>query len=165
VGNEIAIGLRPASAADEQFLLEVYATTRSEEMALVPWSEDQKKSFVSAQFQAQQDHYQKTYPDARHDVILLDGHAVGRLYVARLETEIRIVDVTLMPNYRKRGIGSALLRDLKEQANELRLPLRIYVETFNPSFLFFTHRGFVSGEQQGIHVLMEWSSQRDSPPN
>jgi GNAT superfamily N-acetyltransferase len=132
-------------------------------MALVPWSDEQKQAFVSAQFKAQQEHYQKTYPDARHDVILLDGHAVGRLYVARLATEIRIVDVTLAPNYRNRGIGGALLKELKEQAKELHLPIRIYVETFNPSFHFFTHLGFVSGEQQGIYVLMEWSPQGNSP--
>jgi len=150
------ITLRPVTPADEAFLLEVYASTRSDEMALVPWSAEQKQASVSAQFKAQQEHYQKTYPAARHQVILSAERKVGRLYVAHLETEIRIVDITLLPADRHRGIGSGLLESLKEEAERLVLPLRIYVETFNPSRELFLRLGFTSGEQQGIHVLMEW---------
>jgi len=151
------ITLRPVTAADEPFLLEVYASTRADEMALVPWSAEQKQAFVSAQFKAQQEHYQKAYPTARHEVILSAERRVGRLYVARLETEIRIVDITILPADRNRGIGTGLLESLKEEAKGLGLPLRIYVETFNPSLNLFTCLGFTSGEQQGMHVLMECS--------
>lgn len=149
------ITLRPVTADDEPFLLEVYASTRVDEMALVPWSSEQKRAFVSAQFKAQQEHYQKTYPSACHQVILSGGHMVGRLYVAKLENEIRILDLTLLPKDRNRGIGSGLLENLKDEAKGLGLPLRIYVETFNPSLNLFRRLGFTPGEQQGMHVLMD----------
>src|SRR5262249_28286821 len=99
------ITLRPVEAADESFLLDLYGATRADEMALVPWSEQQKKLFLQQQFHAQQEHYKKEYPDARHDLILCNQREVGRLYVANLPAEIRIVDITVAAAERNRGIG------------------------------------------------------------
>lgn len=151
------IDLRPVNAADETFLLEVYASTRADEMSLLPWSDKQKQAFVRAQFNAQQQHYQKTYPDASHDIILSNDRMVGRLYVARMEMEIRIVDITLLPRDRNGGIGSHLLRMLLDEAARSMKPLRIYVENFNPSLRLFERLGFSPSEQHGIHILMECS--------
>ena len=151
------ITFRPVEPADEAFLLEVYRSTRTEEMALLPWSEEQKNAFVLGQFHAQQQHYQKIYPDANHDIILANDREVGRLYVARLDAEIRIVDVTLLPRERNSGIGTLLLRRLMEESARVSKPLRIYVESFNPSMRLFERLGFLPTEEQGIHVLMEWS--------
>ena len=151
------IRLRPVTPDDESFLLEVYASTRADEMALLPWPDEQKQAFVLTQFSAQQQHYQKTYPDANHDIILFNDRMVGRLYVARLGTEIRIVDITIHPRDRNRGIGSNLLGRLVVEASVCGKPLRIYVESFNPSLRMFERLGFSRTDEQGIHVLMEWS--------
>jgi GNAT superfamily N-acetyltransferase len=83
---------------------------------------------VAAQIKAQQEHYKRLYPGARHDVILSGERQVGRRYVARLVNEIRIVDITVLPAERNRGIGSRLLESLKDEAKGLGLPLRTYVE-------------------------------------
>ena len=149
------ISLRPVEAADEAFLIRLYAGTRAEEMALVPWSEEQKNAFVLSQFQAQQQYYRKTYPDASHDIILSDVRKVGRLYVGRLPTEIRIVDITVISPERNRGIGTHLLKRLMTEAASVHKPLRIYVESFNPSMRLFQRLGFLKVEEQGIHILME----------
>ena len=84
-----SVTLRPVGPADEAFLLSVYASTRADEVALVPWTDEQRQAFVRMQFAAQQEHYQKTYPEADHDIILLAGRPLG-LYIARGEREIRI---------------------------------------------------------------------------
>src|ERR1044072_8915323 len=89
------ITLRPVNADDYDFLVEVYGSTRAEELALVPWTAEQHQVFIRSQFAAQQDHYAKKYPTASHDIIMSDSRPVGRLYVARLDQEIRIVDLTL----------------------------------------------------------------------
>jgi ribosomal protein S18 acetylase RimI-like enzyme len=157
------IALRPVTPADGSFLLEIYASTRADEMALLPWPDEQKQAFVLAQFNAQRQHYQQTYPEANHDVILFNGRLVGRLYIARLETEIRIVDITLHPRDRNRGIGSNLLRSLLGEASDCGKLLRIYVESFNPSLRLFERLGFSRSEEQGIHVLMEWSPGTGQP--
>jgi len=153
-----SIKLRPVGPDDYAFLLEVYASTRADEMALVPWTAEQRQAFVKMQFAGQQEHYQKTFPTASHQIILSGGRPVGRLYVARLEQEIRIVDITLLPPERNAGIGSSLLSELLDEAGRVGKVVRIYVENFNPSLRLFERLNFEPVEQHGIHLLLEWSS-------
>ena len=132
----------PVGPDDHAFLLEVYGSTRADEMALVPWNADQKRAFIKMQFTGQQEHYQNKFPTASHEIILLSGRPVGRLYVARLEQEIRIVDITLMPAERNAGIGSFLLSGLLDEAGSVGKVVRIYVEDFNRSLSFFERLNF-----------------------
>lgn len=152
------ITLRPVISGDNDFLREVYESTRAAEMALVPWTDEQRQAFIQHQFTAQQEHYAQSYPSATHDIILLNDRQVGRLYVARLEREIRIIDVTLLPAERNAGIGSYLIRQLLDEAKHTKRSVRIWVEDFNPSLQLFERFGFSRSEQQGIHVLMEWTT-------
>ena len=150
-----SITLRPVTTEDHEFLVEVYASTRAEEMALLPWTNEQREAFVRWQFAAQQEHYAKHYPAANHDIIIVDGLQIGRLYVARLDQEIRIVDITLLPGERNAGIGSYLIRQLLDEADRTGRITRIYVEEFNPSLSLFTRLGFSPSKQDGIHLLMQ----------
>jgi len=156
------ITLRPVGPDDYDFLLEVYAGTRAEEMALVPWTNEQRQAFIRSQFMAQQDHYAQKYPAASHDIILSNSRQVGRLYVARLDHEIRIVDITLLPAERNFGIGSYLIKQLLDEAKSTGKMTRIYLEEFNPSLRLFQRLGFWSSEQHGIHLLMEWPTRDPS---
>lgn len=149
------VTLRPVGPDDQAFLVEVYGSTRADELALVPWSDEQREAFVRHQFTAQQDHYLKTYPSASHDIIMSNGRRVGRLYVARLDHEIRIIDITLLPAERNVGIGSYLIKQLLDEANRTGKLTRIYVEDFNPSLRLFERLCFSRSEQQGIHILMQ----------
>lgn len=149
------ITLRPVEPADYDFLVEIYGSTRADEMALVPWTDEQRLAFVRAQFNAQQEHYAKNYPGARHDVIVSNGREVGRLYVARLDQEIRIIDITLLPAERNAGIGTCLIKQLLDEANQSGKMTRIYVEEFNPSLHLFERLGFSPTEQHGIHLLLQ----------
>ena len=149
------VTLRPVGPDDYDFLVEVYGSTRAEELALVPWTEEQQQAFVRAQFAAQQEHYAQKYPAANHDIIVANDRRVGRLYAARLDHEIRIIDITLLPAERNVGIGSYLIQQLLDEANRSGKLTRIYVEDFNPSLRLFERLGFARSEQQGIHVLMQ----------
>ena len=152
------IKLRPVGPDDYDFLVEVYGSTRADELALVPWTTDQKQAFIRAQLNAQQDHYAKTYPGASHDIIEFNDRKVGRLYVARLDHEIRIADITLLPAERNNGIGSYLINELLVEGKRTGRMVRIYVEEFNRSLHLFERLGFSRGEQHGIYVLMEWTA-------
>lgn len=154
---ERAISLRPVGAADQTFLLELYASTRSDELSLVPWDDEQKRAFVEMQFNAQQAHYQESYPTAEHDIVLENDRAVGHLYVNRLDHLIKIIDLVVLPRERNTGIGSYLMNTLLAEAADSGKRVGIYVETFNPSLPFFQRLGFRETEQAGIHVYLEWS--------
>ena len=152
------ITLRPVGPDDNELLMELYGSTRAEELALTPWTSEQRQAFILHQFTAQQAHYSHTYPAANHDIIMADGRQVGRLYVARLEREIRIIDLTLLPRERNAGIGSYLIRQLLDEAGRTKQSVRIWVEDFNPSLRLFERLGFARSEQQGIHLLMVWTT-------
>jgi GNAT superfamily N-acetyltransferase len=153
-----SVGLRPATSDDEPFLLRVYAGTRAAELAIVPWTDEQKTAFVQMQFAAQAKHYREHYPDTTFDVILLGDEPVGRLYVARWTGEICIVDIALLPDYCNRGIGSSLLRELQQEARVAGKPLRIHVERFNPALRLYERLGFRLVEDRGVYLFLEWRS-------
>ena len=148
------VTLRPVGPDDQDFLIEIYGNTRAEELALTPWTDEQRHAFILHQFTAQQEHYAKTYPGANHDIIMSNGRPVGRLYVGRLDHEIRIIDITLLPAERNAGIGSYLVQQMVDEAKRTGKLIRIWVEDFNPSLHLFERLGFSPSEQQGIHVLM-----------
>lgn len=149
------IGLRPVVADDRDFLLQVYASTREEELRLVDWSPEQKTAFVRMQFEAQDTDYHRNYADASFDVIELDGQPVGRLYVARRENEVQIVDIALLPEQRGRGIGTALIRGLLDEAAAAGKRLSIHVELNNPALRLYARLGFAPVEQRGLYLLLE----------
>ena len=103
-----AYTLRPVQEQDETLLLELYSSTRVDELALVHWDAAQKQAFLQMQFSAQQKHHRAHFPHATHEMILAEGQPVGRLYVDRRETEVRILDVTLLPQARGRGVGTQI---------------------------------------------------------
>lgn len=140
-----------------EFLLRLYATTRADEMAMVTdWSDEQKEWFVRMQFQAQHAWYQEHYGDAQFDLVLIDSAPAGRLYVHRRAKEIRLVDISLMPELRGKGIGSAMLRELMAEAEAAGKPLTIHVEKYNPAMHLYLRLGFKPIEDRGPYDLMEW---------
>ena len=152
------VTLRPVQDTDGPFLLEVYSSTREQELAQVPWTTQQKQQFVRMQFEAQKMHYAAEHPGATHSVICVNGNAAGRLYLDRSGEDFHILDITLLPGYRNRGAGSLLLRDILREAREAGKPVSIFVETFNPSMRLFERLGFTAVREQGFHLLLQWSA-------
>jgi len=148
--------LRPATAADEAFLRAVYAGTRAEELAQVDWDASQKDAFLRMQFDAQHCYYTEVYADAQFLIVEQAGEPIGRLYVDRPGDEIRIVDIALLPQARRRGVGSALLREILAEGAAVDKPVRIHVERFNPALQLYHRLGFTVVEERGVYFLMEW---------
>jgi ribosomal protein S18 acetylase RimI-like enzyme len=146
--------LRPAEPADRSLLCEVYASTRYDELAPIPWSDEQKRDFLAAQFEAQDAYYREHYVGASYDVIEVDGRAAGRLYVARWENEIRIMDIALLPEHRGHGVGTSLLRELLEEGERTGKSVSIHVERHNPALRLYERLGFRPVGEHGVYVLM-----------
>ena len=143
-------------AGDHEFLFDVYASTRTEELASVDWDEAQKEAFLRQQFAAQHQWYTEQYDGASLDVVVVDGQPAGRLYVARWPDEIRIMDIALLPAYRGAGAGTSLLRDLMAEAEAAGKPLTIHVERFNPALRLYSRLGFTLTEDKGVYLLLAW---------
>ena|SRR5688572_5217625 len=152
------ISLRPITPEDDPFLAGLYASTRAEELAVTGWSDEDKALFCRRQFDAQTAHYLENYTGTALQIIERAGVPAGRLYVARWEREIRIMDIALLPEHRGTGIGTKLLRDLQEEARSAGKALTIHVERFNPALRLYERLGFKMVEDKGVYLLLEWSS-------
>ena len=153
---EAGCRFRRITEADLPFLSRVYASTRAEELAPVPWSQADKDAFLNYQFQAQHAHYQQYYPDADWLLIAHDGEDVGRLYIERWPSQHRIIDIAFLPEHRGRGFGEALLRDLLDDAANVGKDVSIHVEKFNPAMRLYRRLGFATEEDKGVYDLMRW---------
>jgi GNAT superfamily N-acetyltransferase len=152
-----SVTLRPVTAADQEFLLAVYASTREEELAQAQWAEGQKEMFVRWQFELQRREYDVRFPDAKYDVILVDGSPAGRIWVGENEQQIRLLDIALLPEFQNRGVGTLLLRQLIEDAARAGKPLRHMVFVHNKdAHRFYERLGFVIIEDLGAYKHMEW---------
>jgi ribosomal protein S18 acetylase RimI-like enzyme len=143
--------------ADRDFLLELYASTREEELAQVGWDDAAKNTFLEHQFSAQDLHYRSHYPGATLDVVEVDGERAGRLYVYRGTDDIRIMDIAVAPLFRGRGIGTALLVELMAEARSSGRSLSIHVEMQNAARSLYDRLGFVPTGEHGVYVLMKWT--------
>jgi ribosomal protein S18 acetylase RimI-like enzyme len=150
------ITLRPVVDSDEDFLLEVYGSTREEELARVAWPREHKDAFVRMQWQAQKEHYAHEHPRAEHTIISVDEVPVGRLYLDRSGEDFHILDITVLPQYRNRGTGSFLIGQIMAEAKQAGKPVTIFVESFNRSLRLFERLQFGKVEETGFHFLMKW---------
>ena len=150
-----SVTLRSVEPEDYPLLRAVYASTRDDELALVPWDDAQREEFLRQQFDAQDAYYRENYDNTRFDVIEVDGRPVGRLYIARWEDEIRIVDIALLPELRGFGVGTELLRDLLDEAAAAGKRLTIHVEKLNRARALYERLGFTEAADRGVYVLME----------
>jgi GNAT superfamily N-acetyltransferase len=151
------VTLRPVTAEDDEFLLSVYAGTRAQELAQVPWSDEQKQEFVRWQFNLQRQDYEANYPHTQYDVILLDGQPAGRIWISRDDEQIHLLDIALLDEFQNRGVGTVLLRRLINEATGANKLLRHMVFILNTDARRFYERlGFLVVEEQGAYLHMEW---------
>ena len=154
--NDRAIALRPVLPDDEGFLLSVYASTRSAEVAMWGWAAAQQELFLKMQFKAQSQSYQAQFPQAEHQIILCDGEPAGRLMVNRSDEAILLVDIALLPPFQNRGIGTTLMRQLFKESAETRKPVRLQVLKFNQhAERLYTRLGFAQTGDNGMYLDME----------
>ena len=151
-----SLTLRPATAEDAAFLLEVYKSSRGEDLRELGWDETRVAEFLDMQYEAQRTFDDRDYAQASHEVILSAGKRAGRLLVDSRENEIRCVDLALLPEFRNRGWGTLLLRRLQREAARTHKPLRLQVIRYNRAISLFERLGFVRTSETGTHFHMEW---------
>jgi ribosomal protein S18 acetylase RimI-like enzyme len=152
----LGLSYRPAGDDDLAFLALVYASTRVEEVAQSGWPIEMQHQFLAHQADAQHRHYRQHYPDAEWLVIERGGEAIGRLYIEEWPSQIRLIDIALLPAGRGGGVGTAILADLQDLAAAAAKPLTIHVERNNPAMSLYRRFGFARIDEHGIYDLMEW---------
>lgn len=150
------VALRPATPEDRDLLFRVYASTREEELAQVPWPPEAREAFLRQQFDAQDAWWRTNYAGASFEVVVADGLDAGRLYLWESPSEVRIVDVALLPEARRGGIGTRLVRDVQERAAAAGKSVTIHVERMNPALRLYERLGFRLAEDKGVYLFLSW---------
>jgi ribosomal protein S18 acetylase RimI-like enzyme len=145
---------RPLTEADLPFVFALYASVRAAELAPVPWPEAAKEAFLADQAALQHRHYLAHYADADMLVIEEAGKSIGRIYVHRVPGEIRLMEIALVPERRNAGIGTALLRELVDEATRTRCKVTLHVEPNNPAQHLYARVGFELVERGGVYDLL-----------
>jgi ribosomal protein S18 acetylase RimI-like enzyme len=140
---------------DAELLYRIYASTRQEELAVVPWDASAKEAFLRMQFGAQDTYYRATWPQASYDLIVSGHDVLGRLYVDRGERSWQVLDIALLPEHRGNGVGTRLLGEILAEATAAGKPVQIYVERFNPARRLYDRLGFREIEDHGVYLLLE----------
>jgi ribosomal protein S18 acetylase RimI-like enzyme len=109
------IVLRPVVEADGPFLEALYRSVRWEELAPTGWPEAAKLAFLASQFDLQRRHYLAAFEGADFWIVEREGAAIGRFYVDRTPTRLHIVEVSFLPEWRGKGIGSVLIAMLQDE--------------------------------------------------
>jgi ribosomal protein S18 acetylase RimI-like enzyme len=150
------VALRPATPEDRAFLLSVYAAARAAELDQVAWPPGVRESFLEMQFNAQDGEYHRLNPDASFDVVVVAGERAGRLYVDRRPGELRVIDISLLPAFRGRGLGGAILAGLQEEAAAAGRIVSLQVELSNPAARLYERLGFELVQDLGVYRCLEW---------
>lgn len=151
------IALRPETEDDVPFLRRLYTSTRWDELApIIDWTEAQKIAFCESQFALQRHHYRTYYAETDWGVIEHDGVPIGRIYVDRQNTVLMVVDIALVPEWRGRGIGTALMQAVCEEAAAVGKAVSIAVEKYNPAQTLYRRLGFREASDEGLYWFMEW---------
>lgn len=150
-----SVALRPITEDDLHFLFQLYASTRAGEKELVGWEDEPWEVFMRMQFNLQHSQYMQNYEHPSFDIVMLGATQVGRLYVNRGANEIRIVDITLSPEYRGRGIGADLLSSILLEGDDRGVPVTLHVERNNPALALYQRLGFRVEGDRGVSLFME----------
>jgi ribosomal protein S18 acetylase RimI-like enzyme len=140
---------------------------RWDELAPTGWPDEAKIDFLAGQFELQQRHYHLAFAGADFEVIEHDGVAIGRLSVDRNAPDLHLVEISLTPEWRGRGVGGALLAMLQDEVRCGRAArIILNVERTNLGAQRLYHRlGFIesppTSPSPGLSIEMVWPSPAD----
>lgn len=150
----VSISLRPITDDDLEFLFRLYASTREQERTMAGWPDEQWDEFMRMQFRLQHTQYMCGYGNPAFNIVLVDGIPAGRFYVDRGPEEYRLIDISLLPEFRSRGFGGSLIGTLLLEAEGHCLPVSLYVQRFSPAARLYQRLGFRMAEYRGAFWFM-----------
>lgn len=159
----ISVTRQRATAADDPFLFELFVALRGPDFSGTPIPPAQLNMLMQLQYAAQKRSYSQQYPDSDHDIVLVEGSRAARIWISLLPAEHRLVDISILPAYQSRGIGTGLVVEAIENARQAGVPLRCSVALSNAGSLRFHQRlGFRIVSQDEVYAELEADRGEDS---
>jgi GNAT superfamily N-acetyltransferase len=145
--NAVTFELRPATGEDYDFLYTLHRATMREYIeGIWGWNEDW-----------QEEYFRKKFNPFTRQVIQIDNRDAGVIVVERRQDEIYLGLIELLPEYQKRGIGTAIINRLKIDARRQGIPLALHVlRTNSPARRLYERLGFQVTAEEADRFRMAW---------
>lgn len=140
---DLAIALRPAHAADAEF---IYRLTEAcmrhhTEQTWGQWNEDATRA---------------SFRPESHRIIRIDDVDIGCVALEPTDGHLFVDKLYILPDWQNRGIGTKLMREIVAAASAAGQPLRLNVLAVNPARRFYERLGFVVTQSTPERHYMEW---------
>ncbi|HST47480.1 GNAT family N-acetyltransferase [Jatrophihabitans sp.] len=120
--------LRPAGSSDQAVLLRVFTEAHCAGFELLGMEPAALAGLVGMQYRARQAQYSAAHPEAVEYLICgSDGSPVGSCWLDDTPGQLRVLDIAVLREHRRRGIARAVLGSLCEQAAAAGKPVRLSV--------------------------------------
>ena len=160
--TESKITLRLVAASDDEFLRDLYCSTRRAEVAQFGWDQEQAEAFLRMQFASRRMAYKMQFPSAVHEVIVFGDTPAGHMIVDRSETKLSLIDIAVLKQFQGKGIASHLIYQLQNEAADSTKPLILQVDKTNKqAFDLYKKLGFVIEDESQFMYEMRWAVSRN----
>lgn len=161
--GEIRLSRRNETPADVEFRFELFCRSRPPGEDFARLDPPLRDTLLRQQLLGQIAGYRAQFPQARYEILEMGGRPVGRLIVERGAEALHIVDLAIMPEWRSRGIGARLLRELAHEASMAHMPVRFHSFLHNEDGNRLFHRlDFIPIAHTELQIL--WESRGDAEP-
>jgi ribosomal protein S18 acetylase RimI-like enzyme len=123
--------LWPAGASDSGFLYRLFESIRGQQFAQIPLPPAQLEALVRMQFSAQQTGYRNRYPQSQDFIVMTGDKPAGRIWLNESPSEVAIVDIAILPEYRGCGLGTSVLTQIVSNASLSAKAIRLQVDRAN----------------------------------
>ena len=151
----MTVTCRPALPADEPFLRSLIVETVSVELGAEFWPEALRDHLLAVQYDSRRQSIGIAFPRAADQIVLADGASIGWFVADESVAEIRMVELMLVPAWRGRGAGTALIRQVLARGYAAGKPVRLSVVTSNTGAIrLYKRLGFQSngGDESRLHM-------------
>jgi RimJ/RimL family protein N-acetyltransferase len=153
--------LRPEQDTDDAFRFILFCQSRPTELVLPTFEPAAREQLMRIQHRGQAMSYRANFPGARFDIIELEGAAIGRLVADYGGRDIAIVDWAITPEMRGRGIGTAIMQAIVQEARQANRQIRLNVMSGNAAALrLYLRLGFEPVGTIPFYTELMWGADR-----
>ena len=138
--------LQPAVESDKESIRQLRFDCYQEVVALQfgAWDEDEQTKF-----------FEDKWVPSRYLKILCDGKFAGVLAVVQHREQILIEELQIHPTRQGRGLGTAVMNTILDDADQRQVPIRLRVLRKNRAKSMYDRLGFDVVDKTETHYLME----------
>jgi ribosomal protein S18 acetylase RimI-like enzyme len=149
--------LQERTENDSEFFMELFGEIKSSELHLHSWPEQIKNQLITMQFHAYEQCIMAEFPNSVDYLIVYQSEKAGRLQLNKNKDGIRLINISLLADYRNKGIGAEIINNIVTEANQKGIPVILEVDKINPAQNLYYRLGFKVIQQDEIKYSMKYT--------